>query len=230
HGEDPAGGLHRLAFLDVARVAEDDGADRVLVEVQREADRAVLELEQLVHRGVGQTRHAGDAVADLGHPADGAGLERAVGTVQVVLDRRGDVGGGDGEFCHGPLSLLRSGAVSQSRLFNGSTRVRTLPSMTVSPTVATIPPRTDGSTITLRLTCLPVALASAALRRVCWSSVSGTALRTSASSSCLEFDARATSLLMIAGRSRPRPDPTTIETSCVVVLVALPPSRSSTIA
>ena len=35
---------------------------------------------------------------------------------------------------------------------------------------------------------------------------------------------------MIAGRSRPRPSPTTIETSCTVVGVALPPSRSSTIA
>ena len=35
---------------------------------------------------------------------------------------------------------------------------------------------------------------------------------------------------MISGRSRPRPEPTTIDTSCVVVRVARPPSRSSTIA
>ena len=35
---------------------------------------------------------------------------------------------------------------------------------------------------------------------------------------------------MIAGRSRPWPEPTTIETSCTVVGVALPPRRSSTIA
>src|SRR5690606_31188110 len=230
HGEDPTGRLDGLALLDVARLAEHHGADRVLVEVEGEADRAVLELEQLVHGGVGQSRDAGDAVADRGHPADGSSLERAVGTFQVVLDRRCDVGGGDGEFCHGPFRLQTIGAVSQRRLFSCSTRVRTLPSMTVSPTVATMPPTTDGSTITLRLTCLPVALASAAWRRVCWSSVSATAVRTSASSSCLALDALATSLLMIAGRSRPRPEPTTIETSCVVVPVALPPSRSSTIA
>ena len=45
--------------------------------------------------------------------------------------------------------------------------------MTVSPTVATRPPSTDGSTTTFRFTCLPVALASAAARRVSWSAVSG---------------------------------------------------------
>ena len=41
--------------------------------------------------------------------------------------------------------------------------------MTVSPMVATRPPRTDGSTTTFRFTCLPVALARAAARRSCWS-------------------------------------------------------------
>ena len=38
HGEDAAGGLDRLALLDALDVAEHDGADRVLVEVQGEAD------------------------------------------------------------------------------------------------------------------------------------------------------------------------------------------------
>ncbi len=41
-------------------------------------------------------------------------------------------------------------------------RVRTVPSMTVSPMVATMPPSTDGSTVTFMLICLPVALVSAA--------------------------------------------------------------------
>ena len=39
--------------------------------------------------------------------------------------------------------------------------------MTVSPTVATMPPSTDGSTTTFRFTSLPVAFASAAASRVC---------------------------------------------------------------
>ena len=59
HREDVAGGLDRLALLDVVAVAEDHGADRLLVEVQGEADGAVLELEQLVDGGVGQARRRG---------------------------------------------------------------------------------------------------------------------------------------------------------------------------
>ena len=76
-------------------VAEHDGADRLLVEVEREADGAVLELEQLVDAAVGQADDAGDAVADLGDAADGAGLERRLEAVEVLLECRGDVGGGD---------------------------------------------------------------------------------------------------------------------------------------
>ena len=61
---------HRLALFDVADLAEDHGADRLLVEVEREAQGAVFELEQLVDRGVGQARDAGDAVADLEDATD----------------------------------------------------------------------------------------------------------------------------------------------------------------
>ena len=46
------GRLDGLALFDLVDVAEHDGADRVLVEVEGEADGAVLELEQLVDRGV----------------------------------------------------------------------------------------------------------------------------------------------------------------------------------
>ncbi len=51
-------------------VAEDHGADRLLVEVQGQTDGAALELEQLVDAHVGQARHAGDAVADLEDATD----------------------------------------------------------------------------------------------------------------------------------------------------------------
>ena len=101
----------------------------------------------------GQARDAGDAVADLGDTADGAGLERGLEAFEVLLECRRDVGGGEGEFCHCEDLLSR-------RHFNWSIRVRTVPSMTVSPTVATMPPSTEGSTTTLRFTCLPVALAA----------------------------------------------------------------------
>ena len=73
--QDATGGLDRLAFLDRARLTEHDGSDRLLVEVERESDRAVLELEQLVDGGVGQAADPGDAVADLGDTTDRARLD-----------------------------------------------------------------------------------------------------------------------------------------------------------
>jgi hypothetical protein len=84
----------------VLAVGQDHGTDRVLVEVQRQTQRAVLELEQLVHRGVGQTRHPGDAVADLEDAPDLLGLDLGVEVGQVLLERCGDVAGVDGEFSH----------------------------------------------------------------------------------------------------------------------------------
>ena len=101
HRQDAAGRLDRLALLDVVDVAEHDGADRELVEVQRQAHGAVFELEQLVHRGVGQPADAGDAVADFGDASDGAGLEGGREPFEVGLERRGDVGGRNGQLSHG---------------------------------------------------------------------------------------------------------------------------------
>ena len=58
-GLDAAGRLDRLLLLEAVDLAEDDGTDGVLVEVQGEAERAVLELEQLVDRGAGEARTPG---------------------------------------------------------------------------------------------------------------------------------------------------------------------------
>ena len=91
HREDPAGRLDRVALLDLVDLAEDDGADRVLVEVQREAERAALELEQLVDRGVGQAGDAGDPVADLEHPPDAGLVERRRERLDVPAQRRRDL-------------------------------------------------------------------------------------------------------------------------------------------
>ena len=98
--------LDGLALFDLVDVAEHDGADRVLVEVQGEADGAVLELEEFVHAGVGQAADAGDAVADFGDAADGAGLDRRLEAVEVRLERRRDVGGGNGQLSHGVVCFL----------------------------------------------------------------------------------------------------------------------------
>ena len=85
-------------------VAEDHGADRLLVEVERQAERAVLELEQLVDRGVGQARTPGDAVADLEDAADLRGLDVGLEALEVLAERRGDVVGVDGQLGHGRSS------------------------------------------------------------------------------------------------------------------------------
>jgi hypothetical protein len=98
--QDAARGLHRLPLLDVVGLAEHDGADGLLVEVQRQPDRAVGELEHLVDGRVRQAGDAGDAVADLGDAAHRHGLDRGLEPVEVLLDRGGDVAGGDRQFCH----------------------------------------------------------------------------------------------------------------------------------
>ena len=100
HRQDAAGGLDRLAFLDLGALTEHHRTDRLLVEVQREAERAVFELEQLVDRGVGQARHAGDAVAHLEDAADLGDRHVGLEALEVLLQRRGDVGGVDRQFSH----------------------------------------------------------------------------------------------------------------------------------
>ncbi len=57
--------LTGLALVDVGGVTEDHGADGVLVQVEGEAERATVELEQLVDRHVGKAGDTGDAVAHL---------------------------------------------------------------------------------------------------------------------------------------------------------------------
>ena len=70
HGEDLAGAPDLLALLDLGGVTEDDDTDLADVEVQRDAERAALELEQLVGHRAGQALDAGDAVTGLDDDPD----------------------------------------------------------------------------------------------------------------------------------------------------------------
>ena len=98
--EDAAGVLRGVTLFDLVGLAEHHGADGALVEVQREAERATLELEELVDRGVRQTRDACDAVTDLEDAPDlvlGQGRrERA----DVLAQRGCDLVGIDGQLSH----------------------------------------------------------------------------------------------------------------------------------
>jgi hypothetical protein len=100
HRQDAAGGLHGLALFDLEAFTQHHGADGFFVEVQCQADGAILELEQLVDGAVGQPADAGDAVAHLRDAANGAGLERGLETIEVLLQRRCDVAGAQCQFSH----------------------------------------------------------------------------------------------------------------------------------
>ncbi len=100
HGLDAPGGLDGLLLLDGVHLAQDDGTDGVLVEVQGEAQGPVLELEQLVHRGTGQPGDPGDAVADLDDAADLLGAHGRGVVLDVALQRLGDLTGVNRELCH----------------------------------------------------------------------------------------------------------------------------------
>jgi len=68
--EDLAGALDLLALLDTGEVTEDDDADLVRLKVQRDTQRVVCELQQLVGHRRGQALDVRNAVAGVDHSAD----------------------------------------------------------------------------------------------------------------------------------------------------------------
>ena len=70
HLQQFAGGAHFLAFLDAGVIAQDDRADLGFLQVQRQADDAVAEVQHFVEHGVGEALDLGHAVANFAHGAD----------------------------------------------------------------------------------------------------------------------------------------------------------------
>ena len=100
HRQDAPGGPDQLLLFDVRVAAEDHRTDGVLVEVQRDAERAVFELEQLVHRHHGQPADPGDAVSHLGDASHLLGGDLGCVVGDVSLQRGRDLVGVDGQLCH----------------------------------------------------------------------------------------------------------------------------------
>ena len=96
HLDDAAGGLDGVAFLDRGGVAQDDRADRLLLEVEGHAHHPAGELEQLRGEGALEAVDLGDAVADLDDRADVARLGVGVEPVDRGLDDVDDLVGADG--------------------------------------------------------------------------------------------------------------------------------------
>ena len=67
--EQLAGALHGVALRDLVPIAEEHGADVVLLEVERQPDHVVRQLEHLEGHAVVDPVDAGDPVADLEHGA-----------------------------------------------------------------------------------------------------------------------------------------------------------------
>ena len=100
HRQHLAGALDALALLDQRTVAEEHDADLTDVEVQRQAQQAALELEQLVGHRRMQPLDPCDPVAGLDHAADlfACGLRRE--RRDVALDRCADLVGTDRQLRH----------------------------------------------------------------------------------------------------------------------------------
>ena len=81
---------NRIAFFNELVVADDDGADRVLLQVERETHDVVGELEELSHLAAGQAIDAGDAVAHLQHAADVLGLNLSLEFLKLLAEDIGD--------------------------------------------------------------------------------------------------------------------------------------------
>src|SRR4029453_11363497 len=90
-----AGPLDDLALLDVLPLAEERGADVVLLEVEREAGDAVLELEHFQRHGVLEPVDTGDPVASLEHAADLGEVGLHVEFLDSSLEDRGDLFGSE---------------------------------------------------------------------------------------------------------------------------------------
>ncbi len=98
--KDASGRSDQLALFDLVCFPEHDRADRLLLEVQREPERAALELEQLVDGRVRKARDARDAVADLEHTPDLRAVDGRPETLDALAENRGDVARIDREFRH----------------------------------------------------------------------------------------------------------------------------------
>ncbi len=92
HRQDLTRSPNGVALGDLVGPAEDHRTDRILIQVERQAPHAALELEQRVDRAVGQTGDAGDAIAHLGHPADLALGEVGREAFEVAANGVGDLG------------------------------------------------------------------------------------------------------------------------------------------
>src|SRR6185312_2702980 len=141
HVDDRAGALVRLAFLDLAVVAEDHDADVVGFEVERHAAHTVLELDHLAGLDIVEAVDASDAVADREHLADLGDLGLLAEVLDLLFEDRGNFCGAD---IHQPASFIAC-LIALSLVRSELSTMR-------EPSLTTSPPMIAGSILTLRST------------------------------------------------------------------------------
>src|SRR5690606_28310628 len=170
--DDRAGALDGVTFLDVAVGTEDDDADIVGFEVERHAADAAGEFDHLTGLDIVQTVDAGDAVTDGKHLPDLGDFGFLAEILDLILENCGNFRGAD---IHQPTSF--SASLSDVSL------VLCDVSIWREPILTTRTPRSEGSTVSFRVSSLPATLFSAALSSFCWAAERSLAVETSATTS-----------------------------------------------
>jgi hypothetical protein len=106
HREDLAGALDGVALGDVLVRAHDHRADRVALEVEREAEGVLRELEHLPLHDAGEPVDAADAVGHRHDRALRADVRREREVLDLALDEVRDLGGAE-LLLHGGLLRFR---------------------------------------------------------------------------------------------------------------------------
>ena len=123
HLEDAAGALDRVAFGDVLVLAEDHRADRVALEVEREAVGVLRELQHFALHRVLQAVDAADAVRDRHDRADAARFGGGSEILDACLDQFADLRSLDGHVCF-PLQAVTARAAGARIFLSRSIRSR----------------------------------------------------------------------------------------------------------
>src|SRR5690606_27102747 len=223
---------------DAGELAEDDDTDLADVQVLREAERAVLEAQQLVGHHAREALDAGDAVRgvrDAAHLLGGSflglvGLHEAVqcGPDLVRPDRQLS-------HCSSPVVAARAAAAGSCSRFQparrreaSARRDRTVESTTSAPTWMRRPPTMAGATVTFSCTGLPYERSRIAARRSCCAGASTVALVTVATRRERRSAAISPNQPSVCTNRRPRSDAVARRTRLRVTSSTLPATSAST--
>src|SRR6185312_9664700 len=198
--QDAVGGLDRVAFRQMLVVAKDHGADRILLQIERQAEGVAGELQHFTVLGVRQPVDAGNAVGDRHDGADVASLSDRFEVLDPLLDQVADLGCLDGHVSSPLANFVQAVSSYAMRLSRASTE----PSITRSPARTTAPPMSFGSVSQCRRT-ERLSLRSRALESVfCCAASSGAAdvTVTSTTPSALSFSSSKSAAISVELRRR----------------------------